>query len=184
MRKVIGVRFFAVMMTLWSGVLPLRAQEENKPASEDSKAKAERPEKPVHAYRVDFSVNELEAGKKVNSRNYSMNLTSGERNDLKIGTRVPVPVGPSQNTFQYMDVGTSINCMLQDRGDEFALYVHSDFSNFAASGEQHSSQPIVRQININGSTLASPGKLIVIGSVDDPNSNREFQLEATVTRLK
>ena len=182
MRKAFGVRFFAVAMTLWSGLLLLQAQEENKPASEDSKAKAERPEKSVRAYRVDFSVNELEAGKKVNSRNYSMNLTSGERNELKIVTRVPV--ASSQNTFQYMDVGTSINCMLQDRGDELALYVHSDFSNLSTPGEQHSSQPIVRQININGSTLASLGKPIVIGSVDDPNSNREFQLEATVTRLK
>jgi hypothetical protein len=28
------------------------------------------------------------------------------------------------------------------------------------------------------------GKPIVIGSVDDPNSNRQFQLEVTVTKLK
>ncbi len=181
MRKVMGAWLVAVGMTLWCG-LTLLAQEETKPATGDGKAKAERFEMPAHAYRVDFSVNELEDGKKINSRHYSMNLTSGERNQLKIGTRVPV--ASSQNTSQYMDVGTSINCLLQDQGDEFVLYVRSDFSNFSTPNEQHSSQPIVRQININGSALASPGRPAMIGSVDDPNSNREFQLEATVTRLK
>jgi len=29
-----------------------------------------------------------------------------------------------------------------------------------------------------------PGKAMVIGSVDDPNSKRQFQLEVTVTKLK
>jgi hypothetical protein len=29
-----------------------------------------------------------------------------------------------------------------------------------------------------------PGKPMVVGSVDDPNSKREFQLEVTVTKLK
>jgi len=29
-----------------------------------------------------------------------------------------------------------------------------------------------------------PGKPMVVGSVDDPNSKREFQLEVMVTKLK
>jgi hypothetical protein len=44
--------------------------------------------------------------------------------------------------------------------------------------------PVVRQIKINGDTLLVLGKPIVIGSVDDPNSNKQFQLEVTVTKLK
>jgi hypothetical protein len=62
--------------------------------------------------------------------------------------------------------------------------VRSDFSNLASPEEQHSTQPIIRQIKINGRTVTSLGKPVIIGSVDDPNSNRQFQLEATVTRLK
>ena len=31
---------------------------------------------------------------------------------------------------------------------------------------------------------AALGKPVIIGAVDDPNSNRQFQLEATATRLK
>ncbi len=88
MRKVMGIWLVVVSMTLWCGLTPLLAQEETKPGSGDGKAKAERFEMPAHAYRIDFSVNELEDGKKINSRHYSMDLTSGERNQLKIGTRV------------------------------------------------------------------------------------------------
>ena len=180
MGKVIGVWLVAVMMALCCELRPLHAQETNKPAAEDNKAKAERPEKPVHAYRVDFSVNELENGKKINTRHYSMNLNSGEWNQIKIGTRVPVPTSQTEA----LDVGTSINCRLNESGEDLALQVHSDFSNFSSPDEQHSTRPIIRQISISGSTVATSGKPVVIGAVDDPNSNRQFQLEATVTRLK
>src|SRR6185437_242444 len=95
------VLIFGVLNT----VQTLHAQEEHKQASEPASAKV------VHAYRVDFSINELQDGKKINSRHYSMILTSGDRNQIKIGTRVPVSTTPSVSTqFQYMDVGTNINC--------------------------------------------------------------------------
>jgi hypothetical protein len=38
---------------------------------------------------------------------------------------------------------------------------------------------VVRQIKIDGDTLLVTGKPIMIGSVDDPNSKRQFQLEVT-----
>jgi hypothetical protein len=44
--------------------------------------------------------------------------------------------------------------------------------------------PVIRQIKINGNTLLVVGKPILIGSVDDPNSKRQFQLEVTVTKLR
>jgi len=189
MRKIEAVWFVGIIMALWCALTPLQAQEENKPATVDNKAKAERPEKPVHAYRIDFSIAELEDGKKINSRHYSMDLNSGAWNEIKIGTRVPVVTESIPNKlevaqFQYLDVGTIINCRLEERGDELALEVHSDFSNIANTSEQHSPQPIIRQIKISGSTLADAGRPVAIGAVDDPNSNRTFQLEATVTRLK
>jgi hypothetical protein len=47
-----------------------------------------------------------------------------------------------------------------------------------------SKRPIIRLISIDGSTLATSGKSIVIGTMDDTNSNHQFELDATVTRLK
>jgi len=176
-----GVWLVAIGMTFCCGLRSLHAQEENRPAPEEHKTYAERPVKTVRAYRVDFSISELEDGKRINTRHYSMDLNSGPWSQIKIGTRVPV--SPTQGSFQYIDLGTSIDCELEEQGEDLALDVRSDFSNLS-SPEEHSSQPIIRQIKINGRTLTAPGKPVVIGAVDDPNSNRQFQLEATVTRVK
>src|SRR5215472_11678403 len=62
-------------------------------------------ERSVEAYRLDFSLNELENGKKVNARQYSMNLNTGDDNQIKIGTRVPFE--QAKGEMQYLDVGTS-----------------------------------------------------------------------------
>jgi len=159
-----------------------KARAEAKAAVES--ATANEREKTVHSYRVDFSVNELEDGKKINSRQYSLNLNADDSTEMKIGTRVPVE--PKQGEFQYLDVGTSIWCRIGDRSDSVPLTVRAEISNFAIP-EQESGQvsrPAIRQLKINASTVALLGKQMVVGSVDDPNSKRQFQLEVTVTRLR
>ena len=157
--------------------------------AQDAKPATEATE-PGHAYRLDFTVSELEEGKKINTRQYSMNLNAGDQSEIKIGTRVPVEV--KQGEIQYLDVGTSIWCRLRDRADHIAwlsddvmLNVRSDLSNFAIPDQQGQSiRPAIRQMKIDSSAIASPGKSTVIGAVDDPNSKRQFQLEVVVTKLK
>jgi hypothetical protein len=43
---------------------------------------------------------------------------------------------------------------------------------------------VIRQLQIKASTVALLGKPMVVGSVDDPNSKRQFQVEVTVTKLR
>src|SRR5437762_164608 len=80
-----------------SATLAIAADQQAKPGKPKSDEAGETPTissattKGDRAYRLDFTINELEDGKRVNSRLYSMNLTSASRpNQLKIGTRVPV----------------------------------------------------------------------------------------------
>lgn len=183
MRKVIAVLIAATMIGL---CVPSPAQAQERPKeSGPGPAKATQP---VHSYRLDFSFNEVLEGKNVNTRHYSMNMTTGESNEIKIGTRVPVPAFPGTNTtqFQYMDIGTNIWAQLREAGDESVLVVRSEVSNLDSNSGEHAgaSVPLVRQIKISGDTLLVVGKPILIGSADDPNSKRQFQLEVTVTKLK
>jgi hypothetical protein len=181
MRKLLAVT--AVLAFMMCAGHPSRAQEATSETIANANAHRQ-PDRPVHAYRLDFSVNELEDGKKINTRQYSLNLNADDANEIKIGTRVPVDSGPG--TFQYLDVGTNIWCRIGERAEGIPLTVRADISNFAvpdqASG--HESRPIVRQFKINASTLAQVGKPMVVGSVDDPNSKRQFQLEVTVSKVK
>ena len=153
-------------------------------SAQDAEAAKSEAEKAVSAYRLDFSVNEVEDGKKINTRQYSMNLNSDSSNELKIGTRVPVEA--KQGEFQYIDLGTNIWSRLEDRKGLINLSVRAEISNFATpeQSQGRESRPILRQLKISASTLALLGKPIEVGSVDDPNSKRKFQLEVTVTKLR
>ncbi|MGA9304615.1 MAG: hypothetical protein WBW31_04335 [Candidatus Sulfotelmatobacter sp.] len=173
-KKTLGAAALIVAMMAAGGTAKA-AQESNTPKGTSASEKA------VNPYRIDFSVNEMEDGKKINTRQYSMNLNAEESNEIKIGTRVPVDTNTKQGEFQYIDVGTSIWCRLEERPNGLSIAVRAEISNFAMPDQ---ARPIIRQLSIKASTLAQLGKPMVVGSVDDPNSKRTFQLEVTVTKLK
>jgi len=188
MRKTLAMLFAVMTVGLW--FVPRSAH-----AQDGSKESNPGPAKVTHIepYRLDFSFNEVLDGKIVNTRHYSMNLTAGNSDEIKIGTRVPVAVAvtPSNSgspvpSFQYMDIGTNLWSQLREHGDELMLVVKGDVSNLDMDSGEHAgtSAPVVRQIKISGDTLLVVGKPIMIGSADDPNSKRQFQLEVTVTKLK
>ncbi len=188
MRRTIALFVAVICIGLVSGLRSASAQDESKKESPAQSGKFE----PVQPYRLDFAFNEVSDGKILNTRHYSMNLTSGESNEIKIGTRVPIatessPDNSSHVQYQYLDVGTNIWAQLRGHGDEWLLVVRSEVSNLDTSSDAahvNGSLPIIRQIKISGSTLLVVGKAILIGSMDDPNSKRQFQLEVTVTKLK
>lgn len=182
MRKLMLILMSATAL----GLMPMHAQEESSKAATPAKAQ------PVQPYRLDFSLNELAENKLVNTRHYSMNLIAGNADEIKIGTRVPVATkSPDPNlisaNYQYLDVGTQIWANLREHGDELVLDVRSEVSNLDMAGGSDRTPylpPVVRQIKISGDTLLVVGKPIVIGSMDDPNSKRQFQLEVNVTKLR
>jgi hypothetical protein len=171
-------------------VLVTIAVGDSRKASAQEAGAAKAPEAERQAYRVDFSVNEMEDGKKINSRQYSMNVAAGDNHEIKIGTRVPIEEKAGE--FSYLDVGTNLWCRLRDRSDvawlgnaAVLLSVRSEVSNFAVPDQQgHNMRPLLRQLKIEASTVAQLGKPLVVGSVDDPNSKRQFQLEVTVAKLR
>jgi len=173
----------ALALTLLAGAEIASAQDSDAPKTE------QKAEKMQTAYRLDFSVNEMEDGKKINTRQYSMNSRSGDGNEIKIGTRVPVDSKEGQ--VQYLDVGTNIWCRLRDQTDvtglsgNVLLNVRAEITNFAIPEQQGQQvRPVLRQLKIEASTVDVPGKSVIVGSVDDPNSKRQFQLEVTVTKLR
>ena len=171
----------AVLAAVLASLFCCKAQVAFAQEGDSAKAATQESIQPIAAYRLDFSVNEMEDGKKINTRQYSMNLNAGDSNSIKIGARVPVE--PKNGEFQYLDIGTNIWSRLKERGSTIALEVKADVSNIAAP-DQQSQRPIVRQVQISASTVAVPGKPMVVGIVDDPSSKRQFQLEVTVTKLR
>lgn len=155
------------------------------PESSEGKTKSQGWDKPLEEYHLDFSINEIEDGKKINSRQYSTNLATNEGNEIKIGTRVPVET--KEGEFQYLDVGTSLFARIGEMRGQTELTVRAETSSFAmpeSNSEKRDLHPIIRQLKMGGTALLPLSKTVVIGSADDPNSKREFQLEVTVTKLR
>lgn len=133
-------------------------------------------------YRLDFSINELEDGKKINVRHYSTNITGGSH-ELKIGSRVPIE--SESGKFVYLDIGTSIATKVYGSPEAPILDVTAEISNLAVPDQNtHGGQPTIRQMIISGNTLIVFDKPMIIAAVADPNSKREFQLEVLVTKLR
>ena len=192
-KKTVAAAVLTLTLTVGAKAKTDSAQETETPkAPSANTAYADRAE--VNAYRLDFSINELDGGKKINTRQYSIdvNTAEGRNGDLKIGARVPIEL--KQGEIEYFDLGTKISARIQEGHQEghqgpAGLSVRVEISNLAVpeQSQGHDSKPILRQFTINGGTtwdLAVLGKPMLMGSVDDPDSKRTFQLEVTVTKLK
>src|SRR6266576_5731174 len=71
-KKIVVAVALVASLTLGPAAIRVRAQD-----SAPAKSAAETGE-PGHSYRLDFTLNEIEDGKKINSRQYAMNLNSGD----------------------------------------------------------------------------------------------------------
>jgi hypothetical protein len=165
--------------------------------AQDTKEAPKPPERQLIAYRLDFSINELAEGKKINSRHYSMNVASQNGSafeNLKIGSRVPIT--SEQGKFEYLDLGTSITVRMGSSflgptmGDPtgstkgpMTIDVTAEVSSFADPEQAKRGNPVIRQVRLVGASPVIPDKLMLLGSAEDPDSNHEFQLTVLATKL-
>jgi hypothetical protein len=177
-----------LFVAMWSVVLcwavgTCQSQETAKPQA-DVYVKPLAP--PAIPYHLEFALIEMQDGKRINTRHYSMNLNGDYNDQIKIGTRVPVEIDKQGGQIQYMDVGTDIWSRLEMHQNSLVLQVKAEISNFALPDKTSNpgERPILRQLSIRGSTVPTLGKAVSIGSLDDPNSNHQFQLEVTVTQIR
>jgi len=177
----------AIALLLAAGLAT--AQEAPKAAAPPSEAQ----KKPASAYRLDFVVRELEDGKRINSRNYSLSAKSGERALLRVGSRVPYVTGtnPATAQIQYQDVGINFDSRPEERDGEVLL--STTFESMSVVTPEKPTEergnpvviaPVFRQVKFEGDALITPGKPTVIATLDDVATNRRYEIEVTVTKMK
>jgi hypothetical protein len=163
---------FAVLMASAS------AQESN-----SAKAPSSDVTTPMHNYRADYSLIESENGKKIDSRQYSVNLSKDGRSMLQIGTKVPVET-KADGTLQYLDANTQIVSRLIDHPNGLVLDVSCNVTSIASDAASPTQRPVFRTFVIANDVVVTPGKSMVVGVADDPDSKRQFELDVTVMELK
>ena len=171
------------------------AQETPKAPSPPSEAQ----KKPGSVYRLDYVVRELEDGKRINSRLYSLSLSgkSTQRFALRVGSKVPIEktafhgTGVSSGTVEYQDVGINIDSRLYELPDDILLNTTFESSSIVTPekpaeerGNPISLPPVFRQVRFNGDSLVTLGKPTVIATLDDVTTNRRYEIEVTATKMK
>jgi hypothetical protein len=184
----VGAILLAAVLGLGPFQPRVTAQENDKQTQTETREKQEStrkttPSRSLSAYRLEFALTEVEDGKKIKGRNYSMLVQEGEKtfpNKLRIGARVPVTTGPGEQ-FQYMDVGMNIDCWIEERDNQLGLYTVIDASSIVLPEEQKAQpvarQPVLHSMRSEIHSVVSSGKPTLISSMDDPSSTRRFQLE-------
>lgn len=145
---------------------------------------------PADSYKVDFTVSELDSGKKINSRSYSMRIEAPaplkwtETRRFRVGSNVPIAVEGGNFKFEE-DVGMSIDCRLMPMGNG-RVSIDTNWKYSSLGDEQdpkHDPQhPVVREVRSDVDAVVALDKPTVISEMDDVASTHRFVFEVKVTK--
>ena len=151
-------------------------------------------DRPKRTYRLTYTVTEMEGGKRLGVQHFAMVVASGQKTTLKQGSRVPIATGSyaangspnasQQTQFTYLDVGMNFDATLDEFASGVRLFSSVEQSSIAEEksgvGEQ---DPIVRQTSLKGAAYLTPGKPLMLGSLDIPGSTRHLDVEVIMEQL-
>ena len=131
-------------------------------------------------YRLDYAVKQVEDGKTVNMRHYSVTTDAG-RSVIRTGSKLPLPTN-DKGELTYIDVGVSIDSSnVHEKDGELLVDVTAEISNAVAGALK---QPVIRQNKWSANVTVPMGKATTLFSSDDLASKGQVQLELTATPVK
>jgi type II secretory pathway component GspD/PulD (secretin) len=148
---------------------------------------------PRRTYRLTYTITEVDDGKRVGTQHYSMVLVSGQRTTMKQGSKIPVATGTvtengspaTQTQFTYLDVGLNFDATLDESVNGVRLRSKAEQSSLGSDKLIAGiSEPVVRQAVLEGTSILTPGKPLILGSLDIPDSTRRMDIEVVMDVVK
>jgi hypothetical protein len=137
---------------------------------------AEAAKDPPKFYKLDLVVKEVEAGKVLTSKNYSVIISNTNKTEIRAGSKVPVG-GPT--TYHMVDIGTNFDCVsVKEANDELSFYLVAEVSSLLQETDPN---PVIRQNRWNSVVVVPLKKPTVVFSSDDNTTKRVLQVEVTAT---
>ena len=149
-------------------------------------------DKPVRTYRLTYTLTQIEDGKHTGSQRFALVVVSGDRAEMKQGTRVPILTGSfakdsdaKESQVQYVDVGLSIDARAEGFQDGVKVMSKVEESSI---GDEHSGfgaqDPVVHQTNLNATSVLPLGKPVALGALDVLGSTRRMEVEVTAELVR
>ncbi|MDQ6676822.1 MAG: hypothetical protein M3Z09_05950 [Acidobacteriota bacterium] len=137
-------------------------------------------------FHLDFVVKELDGGKVINARNYSITISTATHdifNNSSIRSGEKVPVAQPGGQVTYVEAGVNIDCrQATELPNQLAMVVTIDISG-AGTVERPLALPLIRTSRWSSSVLVTLRKQTVIFSSDDASSKHQMQVDLTATPI-
>lgn len=144
-------------------------------------------DRPRKAWRVTYTIAQVENGKRVATRSVALIVVDGTRTTLRQGNRIPLLTGMQKGAaadqnpeVQYIDVGLSIDADLD--GSRLRTKIEQ-----AALADEKSGlgaeDPVVHQTRLEAVSNLASGKPVVLGSLDVPGAAGHEEIEVTCEPL-
>lgn len=137
-------------------------------------------------YRVKYTVDEVENGKTINSRAYTMILKAGGRASIRIGGMAPYS---TEQGIKHWDVSMKIDCSASRQQGNLVLHTAIAMSTLFRSsletraGASPAPRPVIfGNFRLDNFAVANLGRPTLVGSADDIASNRQYVVGVTVTK--
>jgi type II secretory pathway component GspD/PulD (secretin) len=148
-------------------------------------------DRPKKTYRLIYTLTDMDGGKRIGVQHFGMIVFAGQRTTLKQGSKVPIATGSStegssgsQTQFTYLDVGLNFDATLDPFADGMRLRSKVEQSSIAEEKSGFGPQdPIVRQTVLEGMSFLTPGKPLVLGSLDIPGSTRHLDVDVVMEQI-
>jgi len=150
-------------------------------------------DRPRKTYRLTYTITEIDDGKRTGTQHFSMVLVSGQRTTMKEGSKIPVATGtvsetgsPSTQTqFTYLDIGLNFDATLDESVNGVRLRSKAEQSSLGTDKIIAGvNEPVVRQAVLEGTSILTPGKPLILGSLDIPDSTRRMDIEVVMDVVK
>lgn len=144
-------------------------------------------DKPRKAFRLTYTIKETD-NRQAQPRHYSLVVLNDGKTTLKQGSRVPIATGslpqesstPPATQFQYVDIGLNIESFISGVSLRTKIEESSVSADKSTVGIQ---DPIIEQTTLESNSIYTPGKSLVLGSIDVPGTNRHEEISVVAEQL-
>lgn len=174
-----------VLLVPWQNAIVVQGPPEQLMLAQKLLTELDRPKK---TYRLIYTMTETDGNKRVGTQHFAMIVVTGQRTVLKQGSKVPIVTGTynpgsssAQNQMTYLDVGMNFDASLDEFANGVRLRSKVEQSSIAEEKSGVGAQdPIVRQTVLEGTSFLTPGKPMMLGSLDIPGTTRRLDVEVVM----
>ncbi len=153
-------------------------------------------DRPKRAYRLTYTITEIDGGKRIGVQHFSTIATEGQRSLVKQVSKVPIVTGSYNNgnsgnspqgvesQVTYLDIGLIFDSTMDSYASGARLRSKVEQSSVAEERSGIGPQdPVVRSTSLEGTSFLMPGKPVILGSLDIPGSTRHLDVDVMMEPL-